>query len=150
MVPNRPNDGPYPRQKQYCRGCHFTRQLVTFVHAGSTSGAVPSSNSPSSTAATGRTAAGLVGGGLGSVVRELFSMGLAPSTLRSYRSACEVYSRFCREHKLKPYPASEEVMCLFVASRYKKGILGSSVKMYMAAIRYSQIAVGLGYPQMAD
>ena len=52
--------------------------------------------------------------------------------------------------KLNPYPASVEVMCLFVASWYKKGISGSSVKMYMAAIRYSEIAVGLGDPQMAD
>ena len=45
---------------------------------------------------------------------------------------------------------SEGTICLFVASLFKRGIAGSSVKSFLAAIRYSQIALGLGDPKMAD
>ena len=95
--------------------------------------------------------AGLDFSGLGSLVQELFAAGLAPSTLRTYRSASETYNRFCRENRLNPYPACDSVMCLLVAALYRKGIAGMSVKSYLAAaIRYSQVAVRLGDPQMAD
>ena len=39
-------------------------------------------------------------------------------------------------------------MCNFVAKLYLEEVAGSSVKTYLAAIRYSQIALGLGDPRM--
>ena len=54
------------------------------------------------------------------------------------------------EQDLTPYPASERVLCRWVAALFQRGIAGSSVKLYLAAVRYSQIAVGLGDPQMSD
>ena len=48
---------------------------------------------------------------------------------------------------MTPFPDSEQFLCLFVAALFKKGIAGPSVKSYLAAIRYSQIAVE---PQMPN
>ena len=49
-----------------------------------------------------------------------------------------------------PFPATEEVLCSFVASLFRAGIAGTSVKGYLAAIRYTQIALGRGDPGMRD
>ena len=40
-------------------------------------------------------------------------------------------------------------MCSFVAKLYLEGVVGGSMKTYLAAVQYSQIALGLGDPQMA-
>ena len=37
-----------------------------------------------------------------------------------------------------------------MASLYQEGLAGSSAKPYLAAIRYSQIAMGLGDPKMSE
>ena len=67
------------------------------------------------------------------LVHELVSAGLAPSTLRSYRSGVGKYTKFCEEEKLTPFSAMEEVVCSFVASLFRAGIAGTSVKGYLAA-----------------
>ena len=41
-------------------------------------------------------------------------------------------------------------MCLFVASLYNDGLAGNSTKAYLAAIRYTQIAMGLGDPNISE
>ena len=48
------------------------------------------------------------------------------------------------------FPTSENTLCLFVASLYQEGLAGSSAKSYLAAVRYSQIAMGLGDPKMSE
>ena len=45
---------------------------------------------------------------------------------------------------------SEHSLSLFVASLFRDGLSSNSVKTYLAGIRFSQIALGLGDPQMAD
>lgn len=89
-------------------------------------------------------------GQLDAAVCELFSAGLAPATLRSYRSGCGAYTTFCDKGGWTSFPASERVMCYFVAALHEKGIAGSSAKSYLAAIRYTQIALGMGDPHMSD
>jgi len=84
------------------------------------------------------------------IVRELFSAGLAPSTRRAYRSNALKYVKFCDEEKLTAFPASEKVLCYFVATLFKRGIAGSSVRCYLAAVRYTQIALGMGDPGFSD
>ena len=86
---------------------------------------------------------------LGEVVYKLFAGGLAPSTLKSYRSCTNKYARFCSSGGFSPFPVSEHVACLFMAFLHQEGLAGSSAKSYLAALRYTQIAIGLGDPRMA-
>ena len=86
---------------------------------------------------------------LGSTVQELFSAGLANSTLKSYKSGSTRYCNFCAAYKVPAFPATEKVVCSFVAKLYLEGVAGNSMKTYLAAIWYLQIALGLGDPQMA-
>lgn len=49
-----------------------------------------------------------------------------------------------KEGGWKPFPAAEQTLCLFVAKLNRRGIAGSSVKVYLAAIRYLRLHWGLG------
>ncbi len=83
-------------------------------------------------------------------VWKLFSAGLAVSTKKSYKSCSEKYARFCRTRRVTPYPTSESRVCNFVAHLFEEGLAGGSLKVYLAAIRFTQIALGLGAPSMSD
>ncbi len=111
---------------------------------------VPNTNPPSCAGIAGGEAARLDFSNLGPAIRELFNAGLAQATLRSYKSGCDKYVRVCKEVGVNPFPATEESASLFVAALYRKGLAGGSVKSYLAAVRFSQIALGLGDPKMAE
>ena len=83
-------------------------------------------------------------------VQELFSAGLAASTKRVYQTGTDHYLRFCASLSLSPYPTSKQVLALFVAHLYQEGLCSSTVKSYLSAVRHSQIALGLGDPQVAN
>ena len=51
---------------------------------------------------------------------------------------------------ITPFPVDEKTVCCFVAALYLEGLAGSSVKSYLAAIRFSQIALGMGDPHMSE
>ena len=68
---------------------------------------------------------------LGTVVQELFSSRLANSTLRSYRSGTTKYYNSCTSYKVPALPATERVVCFFVAKLYLDGVAGSLVKTYV-------------------
>ena len=51
---------------------------------------------------------------------------------------------------MQAFTTSESTLCLFVTLLYQEGLAGSSAKSYLAAIRYSQIAMGLGDPKMSE
>ena len=115
--------------------CHISGKVIQLLIQWKS----PVVCSPSLSGAT----AGLDISGLGSLVQELFSAGLAPSTLRSYRSASETYNKFCRENKHNPYPACESVMCLFVAVLYRNGIADTSVKQMADWPKLSYVVRGM-------
>ena len=48
----------------------------------------------------------------------------------------------------KPFPVCEDVLTHFVAYLYKEGLKAGTIKSYLAAIRYTQIALGLGNPHI--
>ena len=48
------------------------------------------------------------------------------------------------------FPVNEKTVCCFIAALYLEGLAGSSVKSYLAAIRFSQIALGMGDPHMSE
>ena len=52
---------------------------------------------------------------LDKVAAGLMAKGIAESTNRAYRSAQNRFMKFCGEAGLTPVPASEEVLCFFVA-----------------------------------
>lgn len=50
---------------------------------------------------------------------------------------------------LTPFPTSENVLCLFVARLFQDGLSSATVKSYLSAVRYAQIACGLGDPRLS-
>ena len=87
---------------------------------------------------------------LSHTVQKLFSAGLAQSTVKSYRLCSNKYIKFCLDKGITSFPAEEKTVCCFIAALYVEGLAGSSVKSYLAAIRFSQIAMGLGDPHMSE
>ena len=87
---------------------------------------------------------------LGPVIRELFAAGLAASSQRTYRSGERKYVTFCQVYKLTPFPATEPVLTAFVAALHTQGLAVGTVKSYLAAMRHTQIAIGLGDPQIGS
>ena len=58
---------------------------------------------------------------------------------------------FCNRFSVHPpFPAQEQPLAAFVAFLYRERLTGGTVKSYLAAIRYSQIALGLGDPMMGE
>ena len=81
-------------------------------------------------------------------VQELFSAGIAPLTQKTYRSGSK---RFSEQYGIsEPFPVNEQVLVYFVASLYRGGLSGGTVKSYLAAVRHAQIALGLGDPHSAE
>ena len=87
---------------------------------------------------------------MGYTVQELFLAGLTQSTIKSYRSCSNKYTRFCTERSITPFPVEEKTVCCFIAALYLEGLAGSSVKSYLAAIRFFLIALGMGDPHMSE
>ena len=72
-------------------------------------------------------------------VSGLFGAGLAPSTARTYRSGYSRYLNFCERAHLTPLPASERVLCLFVAFLVEERVAHSTIKCYLSAVRHLHI-----------
>ena len=84
-------------------------------------------------------------------VQRLFSAGLAPSTRRNYESGARRYLSFCTQYSvLNPFPVTESTLTQFVAFLFEAQLTGATVKNYLAAVRYTQIALGLGDPEMSN
>lgn len=84
-------------------------------------------------------------------IQQLFSAGLAPATQQNYRSGARRYLKFCEHFSVSsPYPASEQALSGFVAYLFQEKLASSTIKNYLSAIRYTQIALGLGDPNMRD
>ena len=74
-------------------------------------------------------------------LQELFAAGLTESTRKTYRSGERRYLNFCAT---LGNPATEKHLAGFIAHLYNKGLKPSTMKGYLAAVRYGQIALGLG------
>ena len=71
------------------------------------------------------------------------------STRQVYRSGNTRYERFCSVYNLKAYPTSEKALTHCVCS-LKDSLTAGTVKSYLAAVRFNQIALGLGDPRVGD
>ena len=83
-------------------------------------------------------------------VQELFEAGIANSTQRVYKAGDKRYNDFCNTFRLAPYPVTETQLSYFVAYLFKEGLSAATVKSYLAAVRHSQIARGLGNPHINE
>ena len=57
---------------------------------------------------------------------------------------CQLYHFSC------PFPVSELVLMAFVAFLYQEKLLASTVKNYLAAVRFAQIVLGLRDPHLGE
>ena len=76
------------------------------------------------------------------LVDKFFRKGLADSTLKTYASGQKKYLEFCRAGGLQAVPASEGVLCSFVAQIAGSGIKHRTAKVYLSAVRSLHIAEG--------
>ena len=77
--------------------------------------------------------------------------GLAPATLKVYKTGSKRYHLFCDLYNIHdPFPAREDILSRFVAHQYKGGLKAGKIKNYLAAVRHAQIALGLGNRHMED
>ena len=83
-------------------------------------------------------------------VQHYFTAGLAKGTRRSYLLAQRRYSDFCAHQGFTPLPLSENKACLYVAYLADQGLLAQSIASYLSALRFWQIAVGLGSPPISQ
>ncbi len=85
-------------------------------------------------------------GGLDQHVQSFFLRGLADITHRVYRTGQKRYLDFCSRAGLRGVPASEGVVCKFVAQHATEGLKHRTIKSYMAGVRHLHIGEGLGDP----
>ena len=84
---------------------------------------------------------------LGETSSMLMSAGLKPNTHRTYNSAQQRYLSFCEHYQLVGLPATEDVLLLYVAFLYDQGLKGSSIRVYLAAVRSLHVYSNMIYPQ---
>ena len=77
---------------------------------------------------------------------KFFTKGQAKSTLKSYQSGIRRYESFCGKLNRLTLPAREQTLSAFVVALAKEGVSHTSLKVYLAAVRYNQIQNGQGNP----
>ena len=83
-------------------------------------------------------------------MEQLFTHGLADSTQRSYASAKRRYLQFCSLHNVSPLPTSEHLLCQYVAFLSLSGLVHSTIKCYLAAVRHLHIEQHRGDPGISS
>ena len=83
-------------------------------------------------------------------VQFFYSKGLAKSTLRTYQSGKDRYTKFCTEANINPLPVSEQHLCFFVSFLAKQGLKHQTIECYLSAIRHLQISNGLKDPFLGE
>ena len=80
------------------------------------------------------------------LVQKYFLNGLAESTNRTYSCGQRRFLAFCQAAGFPAIPASEVVLCRFVASLASEGLKHRSIKTYLAGVRHLHIQEGRGDP----
>ena len=87
---------------------------------------------------------------MGESVRSYYVQGLAPSTTRSYESAKTRFTNFCSTRRQLPIPVSENLLCFYVAQLANEGLVHTTIKSYLSAVRHLQISEGYPDPRIGD
>jgi hypothetical protein len=83
---------------------------------------------------------------LGATSDMLMSSALKPSTKKTYSCAQQKFLEFCKRYQLVPTPVTESTLLLYVAYLFDQGFKGSSIRVYISAIRSMHIYGGFQYP----
>ena len=81
---------------------------------------------------------------------QFFSKGLVQSTIKTYAAGVKRYTAYCARVGKAPLPTSEDLMSGFVATLAKENLSYASIRTYLSAIRYHQIACGCGDPHISQ
>ena len=84
--------------------------------------------------------------GLDQRVSSLVIAGWATNTRTGYNSAIRRYLSFIASYQLQPLPVTETVILRYVAYLNMEGLVSSTIKSYLAAIRAWAISLGLPEP----
>ena len=87
---------------------------------------------------------------LDGIVRQLSDGGVAQSTKKVYESGQCRFLSFCSQFSLNPLPASEAVLCRFVAFLAASNITYGSVRSYLSAVRHFHIMNNLPDPSLSS
>ena len=82
-------------------------------------------------------------------VQKYYSAALTSATKRTYQVGRKRYEDFCIKFNVPSIPISESVMCYFVAYLGDQGLMPSSIKSYLSAVRQWQISEGYPEPQFS-
>ncbi|CAI8007565.1 hypothetical protein GBAR_LOCUS31769, partial [Geodia barretti] len=74
-------------------------------------------------------------------LEHLQTLGIAPSTRRTYQAGVHHYQQFCRLYDLSPWPASELTLRYFCTHAYKT-LSHATILVYLAAIRHHHLQLG--------
>lgn len=76
----------------------------------------------------------------------LVRSGVRPNTDRTYTSAQKQFISFCDKYALQSLPSSEETLLMYVAFLQRLGLRHTTVRVYLAAVRYLHILEGYPSP----
>ena len=94
---------------------------------------------------------GLVIPSLDPLVQEYCSLGITPSTKKSYKSAYNQFCHFCSQFQIiSPFPVSEALLCYFAAFLAQRALALASIKLYLASVRHMQVSMGYPEPRAAS
>ena len=82
-------------------------------------------------------------------VRSYYSAALTTATKKAYGAGKKRYEDFCVRFSIPPLPLTESVLCYFIAYLGDQGLMASSIRSYLSALRQWKISEGLPEPQFA-
>ncbi len=81
-------------------------------------------------------------------VLKYFTWGLAPSTRATYSSAIRQFLQFCHTYNLTPLPLKEPLVSCYAAYLAEGNLTSTTIRLYLAALHYLQIAKGIPDPNL--
>eukprot|EP00731_Ephydatia_muelleri_P011099 Em0005g1685a len=130
--------------------CHCDNQAVVAILNSRSSFSTQRESGKDSHPATGdpgRHVGGLDVTNLDTSLQGYFRNGLAPSTHRSYDCALRRFNSFCVQYNVSdPFPVTEKLLCYFSTKLANDGLAPQTIKVYLSAIRSTQLSLGLPLP----
>ena len=89
-----------------------------------------------------QSARGLVDG-LAAGAQRLLAASVSRSTQRTYQVGISAYQRFSRDIQCQQTPATEHILCLFLAWLHQMGLSADTAQVYLAGVRYLHLQHGM-------
>ena len=79
-----------------------------------------------------------------------FEQGLSKSSHSTYKSGKNKFQEFCTTHNItSPFPISQSLLRYYITFLAKQKLAPSTIRVYVSALRHSQIALGFPAPAQA-